>query len=262
MYRKRSFRRPRRKILRRRAGKKGSVSTKIKKYVNRVIHRNIENKEFLSYGANQSIICASATTPSGIALIPAISQGGSVNNRIGDAVRLRRGVIRGYVNIKEYNATTNPYSAPYWIKIWICRNLQYAGQIPQNSLDYSTFFRTGGSNIAFQGNMLDMCLPVNEELWKVEATKTFRVGATYASATGPVGSNSYFDNSHMSVPFYFNYSKYTKKLLKFNDGSNSNLCTNHNLYFIVQAVYADGSTAGSIVPAEFHYTNRFEYEDA
>lgn len=247
--------------LRKRAGGKRKVSKSIKSYVKRTIHRNIENKERCQYAANIALNAASYSTQS-IGLIPPCGQGTNDDSRIGNQTKITKGIIKGHINLLPYNATTNPSPAPLWVRILLVRNLRWGYQ--QANLDSTSLgmiFRAASAAIGQQFNLLDMNLPVNSDAFRVLADKKFRLGSTSPSATGPVSSGTYFDNSHMSAPFYFNWGKYCKKVLKFDDNSSPYLPMNHNLYLIFMAVNADG-TSNTYIPCEYHYVNHALYEDA
>lgn len=258
----------RRRVMRKRGVRKGGykrkVSKSVKRYVKRAIHRSVENKEVINYAANIGLQGAQSgiATPNVVGLIPALGQGVTEVTRIGNQIKLVSGTIRGYVNILPYNAVTNPSPPPVWIKIWIVRHLGINGQVtsPATTLDWTNFFRGNATALGFQNNTLDLTLPINDAYWKVEMSKTFRIGAASYSSSGPVSSGAYFDNSPMSHSFYFNFGKKCKKIWKFNDTANSNLPTNENLYMVIQPVNADGSS--TTVPAEYHYTTLWKFEDA
>lgn len=261
MYKKRSFRRPVRRP-RRKAGKKSSVSAKIKSYVKRAIHRNIENKEIISYGANNSMPTAGSGgsfAPVGVGLTPYISQGTGDNNRTGNEVKVVSGIVRGHVNIMPYNATTNPNGAPLYVRIMVLRHLGVNGQVtPVSNLAWDNIFRGNGSALPFQANLLDMSLPINQEFWRLEAQKVVKLGV--ATSTGTTVYASYYDNSSMSAPFYFNWGKMMRKVIKYPDATN--ISSNSNLYLVFQPVMCDGQSTGGQIPAEFHYVSTCKFEDA
>lgn len=240
---------------------KSRVSKATKNYVKRELHRNIENKEVIRYTANEGITSTLNATPIGIPCIPALSQGTAENNRIGNNVKCVKGTITGRVNLLPYNATTNPLSTPILVKMWLVRHLGINGQVAMSGLSWTNFFRGNGTTLGFQQSPLDMFLPINSDYWKVLATKTFKLGAASATATGAVGTGGYFDNSPMSVPFYFNFGKKLRKILKYSEDNALNYPTNDNCYVAVQVVNADGSST-AVTPAEWHYVIDFKFEDA
>lgn len=252
-------RRPRKYLRKSKRTKR--VSNRIKRYVKKIIHSTVENKELIRYSTNEAITQIIATSPNGVPLIPQIPQGTGDNQRVGNQVRCVKGVINGRINILPYSATLNPLSTPVLVKMWFVKSLSINGQVGMTSLPWNNFFRGNGASLPFQGTMLDYFLPVNGDYWKVFATKTFKIGAGYASSTGPVGTAGYFDNSPMSVPFSFNFGRYLKKQLKFDDNTAVQYPTNDNFYVALQVQYADGSTTG-LTPAEWHYVIDFKYEDA
>jgi hypothetical protein len=262
-YRPRKFSRRPRRVIRRRP----KVSKKIRTYVKKVIHRNIENKEIIDFWANQTIQTLSSGTNTGTScrqLLPVPAQGTDDYHRIGNQIRIVKGILKGHINIKPYDATLNPVGTPLLVKMWLFRDLNVNGAQTiadgSHTTYFDNFFRANGSGLAFQGNPLDMDLQINDTNFRVLATKMCKIGASNATTTGPVGTGGYFDNSPMSVPFYFNWGKYCKKQLKFAD--NGPLPTNENIYIVVQAVRADGTSSGGYQMCEWHAVNHIKFEDA
>lgn len=252
--------------LRKRRGVR-KVSKVVKRYVKNTIHKQIENKEIIDYFANNTLQTLASGVNTGVCcrqLLPLPAQGSASNQRTGVQLKVVRGVIKGHINIKPYDVATNPVGTPLLGKIWIFRDLNISGTQAISSGSYTTyfddFFKGSGTNLPFQGNPLDMSLPINDQKFRVLATKTFQIGATSNTSTGPVGSGGYFDNSKMSVPFYFNWGKFCKKQLKYPDYGTYPI--NMNCYIVCQVVRADGTSSGSYQMAEWHAVNYIKYEDA
>lgn len=245
------------KSYRKKTAQKKNVSLAVKQYVKRRIHANMENKIYVDYGVNQLITNAGAGTPTGKFLLPVILQGTGQNQRVGNEINIRYASVRGYVNLLPYNGTSNPEPSVQLVKIWIVSGKK------QNTnnialYDWSKWFEVGATNAPFQGNTLDMVLSPNKEDFKVHAVKQFKLGlAGDSKGSNPV--NSYYDNSPMTMPFYFNFTKGCRKRQKFLD--NTGAPTNDNVWIIFQSVNADG-TSTSINSCEFHYQTRVVYEDA
>lgn len=258
---KRSNRRP----LRNKTVKKRASNNKLatRSYVKRMIHTNIENKKAQDYAVNQGLATAvNPGAPKTIFLLPKLSQGvtgGSTTGRLGNEVRLTKGVITGRVNILPYNATSNPLCTQL-VKIWL---LSYK---PQNvtttsDVEWSKFFEVGNTAAGFQSDPLDMMLQVNKDLFVVHEIRQFKVGSTSQSSLTNSGALQYYDNSPMSKGFYFNWGKYCKTKLKYDDNVSTSP-TNRNFMLVFQSVNADGSATDNKTPCEFHYVNNMEYEDA
>jgi len=248
-------RRPVKRVPRKRSGGRKAIT----KIVKSIISRQAENKIWADYGVNQTITCAQSTTPTFKNLVPTIPPGSRISNRVGNEVRVKNGYIRGHVNLLPYNETTNNKPLPCYVKMWVCSGKLMNTILLSSTNISTTFFEAGGSSAGFQGNMLDIDLSPNKDMWTVHYTKTVKLGAGYVVSTGsPVSGGSYFDNSPMSVPFQFNFGK---KLgtLKYEEDITS--ATNRNMFLVFQVVPCDGDGAPTQVMAEFHYTTRVEYED-
>lgn len=257
------FKRSNRTMRKRRTTrKKLAISPSVKKYVQRAIHNNIENKIFTIYGANQTLTTLSGSLASSngcMYLLPVISQGVGHAGRIANDVKIRSAVVRGHVNLLPYDLATNPKTAPVMVKMWLV-SFKKTNTNAIADCNTGAFFEAGSGSASFQGNMLDMVLSNNKDVVTVYKTKKFKLGASFATSTGPISLGAYFDNSPMSVPFYFNYAKYFKGTLKYND-TVGNIPENRNCWLLTQTVYADG-TSTAINCAEMHYNVRVEYEDA
>lgn len=244
----------------RRAPRKSSTSRKsIATFVKSIISRQAENKIWADYGVNQPIVCCNSGIPTAKNLLPTLSPGTGIQARVGNEVRVRTAYIRGHVNLLPYNVTSNPSPLPAYVKMWICSGkILNTTNLGATNIA-TTFFEAGGASAGFQGNMLDIDFSPNKDMWTVHYTKTVKIGAGFVLSSGsPVQGGSYFDNSPMSVPFQFRFSK-KLATLKYEESITSP--TNKNLFIVFQCVPADGSTATNQQIAEFHYTTRVEYED-
>lgn len=240
---------------------KKAVATKA--YVKKMIHSNIENKKAQDYAVNQPLATAlNPGAPSTVFLLPKLSQGvtgGSATGRIGNEVKLTKGIISGMVNLLPYNAQTNPLCAQM-VKIWL---LSYK---PQNvsttaDIEFSKFFEVGNTAAGFQTDPLDMLLQVNKDLFTLHETRQFRLGNTSQGSLTNSGAGQWYDNSSTSRKFYFNWGKYCKTKLKYDDNVSTTV-TNRNFFICFQSVNMDGSATSNKTPCEYHYVNNMEYEDA
>lgn len=252
--RPRKFSRRPRRVIRRRA----KVSKKIKSYVKRAIHRNIENKDHIAYAANQTVQSWGTSTQGfSIPLINTLAQGTTDGTRIGNQVKVVRGQLKATMNLKPYDATSNAGAMPVWIKLFVVRSLSHMA-LESSLPNYDIFFKGNATYLDWQGNCLDLDLPVNPDEFRVLMTKQFKLGI------GAINSgfryDGWADNSPMCKKFTINWGKYVRKQLKFNDSANTP--TNDNLYLVVQAVYADGSSTTGKQVCEIHYVNHSVYEDA
>ena len=257
-FRGKRSRRPRLNKTRKSRTKK--VSKAVKTYVKRAIHSNSENKVFLQYGANNTLVTAAGSVPSNIYLTPFPSQGSQQSNRVGNQIKVVKAFVRGHVNLLPYSQTSNPQVGPLLVKMWLCSSKLVNGTNTMTTSGIDTnFFEANNTNISFQGNVLDIELTNNKDNWTIYKTKTFELGTTAANSALTTQAAGWLDNSKFTMPFYFSFTRYMRKQLKFND--TVQYATNHNLWLVFQAVYADGTSA-VVNAAEYHYCSRVEYEDA
>ena len=256
------FKRSRRPSAGRRTRKNRStkkVSKAVKSFVKKAIHRSQENKVFIRYGANNTITTASGGNPTYLNLVPTPTQGVAQNQRIGNSIKVVKAYIRGHVNLLPYNASTNPYVGPVYVKMWVCSNKQYNTATISGTSIATDFFELGSGSAGFQGNMLDLDFTANKDNWIIHKTKTFELGTTAVAGFASANSSAWNDNSRFTRPFYFSLGSKMRKKLNFVDTATDP--TNINMFLVFQAVYADGSSS-AVNSAEFHYTSRYEYEDA
>lgn len=252
-------RRPRRKIIRRRAGK-AKVSKSVKKYVKSYISRQAENKFNIIRGTNVAISTAAGTTPTAVSLLPQLASGSTRNQRIGNSIKLKKGYISGRVNLLPYNAVSNAIGCPIAVKMWLLSVAAYneIGAF-SGSPAATAFFRSDITPAGMAGNVSDLFMGIDTENFRVYGQKTVVLGTSSATNNFPSTSVGAFTNNQFSAPFYFNYSKHFK-LLKYNDTSSSSICTNRNLWLVFQAVALDG-TSVTTIPAECHYVIENHFED-
>lgn len=255
---KKMSRRPRRKIARRRV-RKARVSKTVKRYVKRAISAQAENKYTIARYTNQPIVTAVGTTMTNITLLNPLQAGSSRHNRVGNSVRLKRGYVKGFVNLLP-QGVNNPEGTCIGVKIFLLASAQYneIGLLSGSSMA-SGFYKSDTAPSGPTGGLLDLVLPIETENFRCYATKTIYLGTTGATNTFPSTSVTAYDNSRFSVPFSFSFSKWYK-LLKFNDTASSSICTNRNCWLAFQAVNMSGTTT-AVQAAEFHAMVVNEFED-
>lgn len=255
---KKSYRRPRRKIMRRRAVKP-RVSKTVKRYVKKAISASAENKFTITRAVNQSVSTAVGTTPYSVSLLPSLSVSAARHGRSGNSIRVKNLSIQGRVNLLPYNATTNPIACPVAVKIWILSVTAYReiGAF-SGSVAATGFFDEAAAPTGFAGNTLDLISRVSKD-FKVYASKTIQLGCTSATNNFASTSVGAFDNSKFSAGYYFNISKHFK-MLRYNDTSSASICENRNCWIVMQPVALDGTATGTAI-IENHYNIVCEFED-
>jgi len=218
-----------------------------------------EKKFFMNYGANQPLTtCAGGGFPTYINMVPSITTGSTVNTRVGNEVEVVEAKMKLAVNLLPYNVTTNPNITPLYVKIYLVSSRTLNTSTLTATNINSSFFILAPNPLGFQANMLDVVMPINEEGWQVHLTDVVKLGTGYGSATGPVSTSSWFDNSSISHIFEFDISRILGRLRYANNAADP---YNKNLFLVMQAVNADGTAGGLYVPAEYHFTFQVKYTD-
>lgn len=262
-FRKRTGYRKRRMFRRARRGyKKGSaVSARVRRYVKKAIHRQLENKERCSYAINTTITSSDSITGT-YPLLLSTGVGTNEEQRVGNQIKIVKGTLDFCINLLPYNATTNPNPVPVWVRVMVVRDLVNMAQtVNLNTTVYNNIFRAGATTYSFGGNPLDIVSKPNKDYVRVLYNKIFKLGNSYSYTGGsPTNGASYFDNSPSAKRVIINWAKWARKQIKFSDGLN--YPSNDNLYLIIQPVNADGSNCSGKSLCEWHYTNVMQFEDA
>lgn len=251
----------RRPKLWKRTKPKGKFPKGLKSYISQTVRSLAEQKIVVATGVNVALPSVSLATPNHLNLCPQISQGTAHNQRVGNEIKVSSCTIRGHVTILPFNGATNVLGAPALVKIWICRYKKAnVGSMASTDAD-TAFFDTGSGTTGMATTILDMSLFPNLDSWDVLESKTFKVGIASQSASFPVGQNTFYDDSACVVPFQFDVGKYLKGSLLYQDNTSS-VCTNKNLFFAIEAVYATGNLTNGFTIAEMAYAYQCKYTDS
>lgn len=245
-----------------RKNKKSTIKlSDVEKIVRATIGRSIgkpELKYYMNWGANQSLVQTSGSPPSYINLVPSIATGTNVQSRIGNEIFVKSAKIRLAANLLPYNSISNPLITPLYVRVLICSNRTLNTTSLASTNVASSLFLLGTNPVGTQGNMLDITAPVNWDAWSVMYDKTFRLGITNASATGPASTGGWYDSSAMS---FIEEIDLTSMLGGLKYANNSNDPYNKNLFLIMLPANADGTSGPGYVPAEYHFAFQTRFTD-
>lgn len=245
---------------------KSKVSKATKRYVKKILHREVENKNFISFGSGQLAkvqVNSAPTLGDGfISLIPPVGLGNSSSSRIGNKIKVLSSTLKMIFTMAPYNAVSNPYVPGIWVKIWIFRFKNANDRVPTTG-EWQSFFKGNGSNIPFQGSQLDLTFPVETDIFDIKYSRTIWITSSSNSANTVPNATSYgFSTGKNSVMVSFNLTKHLGTLT-YNDTVTSSV-QGKNLYMVCQPIYSQQnvSTANNFTPALFTYTQNTIYEDA
>lgn len=258
-----------RKVYRKKSAVKTSRAFRLK--VKRIIHNMAENKTWTNVVQNLSLtpaitgsLSTTSQNPWNYNLLPQLSQGTGSTGRIGNQVRVVKNVIRGFVNIRPYDATINTMNCPYQVKIYVFSIKTYTNFLGDMVYsNWAQFFRINNADTGFYGTMLDMIMPVNDEIFTLHTTRTFQLSsAPFLVGNGTSNQGYSSPSGRWSVPFSIDVTKYAR-ILKYDDNTSARV-TNKSLIIAAQVVKQDGSTNPYLVAndlAEIHFMHDVRYED-
>lgn len=266
-YRRSAIRKPKvmkRKVMRKaKRGKVAGVSKAVQKWVKQTISSRIEDKHASPYSlSNQGIVCyTNSATPSTVlnltTVLSNITQGTGQGNRIGNQIRVKSLRFQGYVNMIWSTSTFSQVNVPVYLKMYIGRKA-YDLNAPN---DQSSMYVNGSTNLAPTNLPPDMYRRVNTDLFRVFATRLFKLGVapgTPTASTAQVPNNDF----KLSQTFDVSLNKHVN-VVKYDDGSSAP--TNCAFYVWFALCAYDGSTinATTAAPAiEIHFDTNAKFEDA
>jgi len=246
---------------------KSKIKTKIpaglRSYVKQTVMNMAEAKQIVAGGIVSIDSCQTGQTPTGLNLVPLLSQGTQQNQRVGNDIKIISGVVRGHLSIKARDATKNPAGAPILVKMWLCRyKSANSNSLLQTNIDTRFFEGGSGGAIGFGGTISDMSLFPNVDSWQWLQTKEYKIGVGSNSSAMPEGNVTYFDNSPATVAFEFDFGKYLRGTTQYLDNTLT-VATNKNLFLVFQAVYAfPFATTEASELCDLTYATKVQYIDA
>lgn len=245
------------------AGSTKRVPVSVKKYVNKAINKNVENKleQFTSqnniissYAYNTSLFVQSC--------IPynQILQGVGQGDRIGNTIRPRSVYFNYVLHPIPYAAVGNPLPIPQDVMIFFGK-VKNSRALQPNSADFAKLWQVGDSSRAPFSTTLDMIQDINKDWFTVYKIMRHKVGTALYTGTGNQAGQQYYSNNDYkyNVIRRVNITKYIPKVIKFNDSTAQN--TNDGLWMWAMCVNADGSINSTYTPLYMDVTLNFTYED-
>lgn len=258
---------------------KRKPSLKLKSYVKKILHRQIENKlvtsgsTFNLYPISNSnftmnnIFPLSPHTEAGYpaAMQIIISQGSGSGNRVGDRIRTAKVMLKGIIYPNPHNSVSNTLNAPLEIIMWIFKikgGLQDT-QAAVSNMMANNIFKIGNAASPISNTLSDLNMPINNDVIIVKKKRVFKVGnSSQAVSVGSNSSNLYSNNDFkLNNRFSIDVTKYVNKNIRFADANNNATTSTTWCAFTFSA--ADNSAVlPSLMPASVNYWLTYQYEDA
>ena len=257
------------------AKKKTTTSTAAVRSIVRQELNKDKEKKFMNYRNTGDLVNAANTgawANNTIVLSPytgyvPITQGTGTSNRIGDKVKITKGVCRLVITPKNYNVGSNDVPMPQVIEGFIWSPLSVSND-PASALTITTnnFFEYGNSSLGIQGTLKDTVMLTNTETVKLHSRFRMMVGAAGYTLNDGAQDNYYnytnnqFDLVGIKV---LDFTKYLDKEYIFYD--NNGTARNTPLYLTLSPMDSDGganaSTTGA-APDEWTWSINYEFTDA
>lgn len=272
MYARRNRRRGARKVTRRpRKYVKKSVrpSKLLKKTIQSMISKNVEDKQAY-YSTGDSLVNFNSginSTGDVLSVLPDIPEGVGVNARIGDTIRAKSLVIRGYIQLKATQAGVyNDFSnARIAVRLLCVSSKKVKNFNDLKSQAGSNLIQKGGSSTTFSGYLSDIYAPLNTEAYTKHFDKVFYLSqpATLQQVAGTSTTFIWSNDLSKTVRFFTIKIPMRGKQLMFDDGTSSYLPTNFGPGIMLGYAKMDGSTPDTVsTNVGICYDVDFRYEDA
>lgn len=255
------------KPRRKKTMKKMAVSKSVKEYINKAIHRNVENKEQLVQWSQVMGGYASSNTLYAFPMTPyiggiSITQGVTQGTRVGNQIKPRSLHWNFVLTQRPYDAASNPAPQPINIEIYIC-SLKAVNELPTN-FDINTLYQYGATSLAPSGQVVDTTLNINKDIFTCHRRLRYKLGWATSGGTGTnAGYQAYTNNDYkLGIFEKLDLTKYCPKTIDYND--NSNVPTSKCVFALVNIMPATGGTAfgAGITPVRMDGHVHLIYEDA
>jgi len=243
------------------------VSKPLRAAIAKVIAGNEEKKVNNYYSTGNSIqgVAGGGWAVSSIPICPnsvgfQIPQGTGQGQRIGNQIKVKKGILKVIWQANPYDLSTNPTPAPFQVRMLLFKDKLDAQAQPTNIS--TELFQSSSTSIGPLNDLVDMLLPINKDRYHVYYDRVVKVGPQFYTGTGSApnfgnGSNNDFQlNPQVEVDF----TKFLPSKIQFDDTSSNP--TSDGLWMLMIPADVEGSTipAGTIVggytySAELHFTD-------
>lgn len=254
-----------------------SVPLAVKKYVQHTLHKNVETKTLIPYTVNNYAISPYGIVPNGphqlttfdvLTPLDGVIQGTNNGQRLGDTIKIRKLKVRGYVNLDSSRADDPLYlKNPMYVKLFIGRRKDSIANpnttvIPGVSNAFDNILQNGPIPAAPQNLPSDMYRMINNDTYKIYATRFFKIGNA-APSNDPSTSAQYNNDFSFARHFDIDLSKHID-LVRYNPGTTT-IASNLGMYMWFFVCFANGATVNpvnALAPLECHFDVNVTYEDA
>lgn len=259
-------RRPRRKYIRR-ARKSKKPSKFLKKTIQSIVSKNIEDKRgFLSSGNALTYYNSGINSVADITnVLPVLTIGSSESHRIGCRIRAKTLVIRGYMQLSVDTVVNDVSNKRVGVRLMVLTSKRFK--------NFSDMAATGGANLIekgataqnFTGQISELYAPVNIEEWTAYYDKVHYLSQSYTAQQ--IGSSTPSVNWSVDITkgikFFTIRIPLRGKILHYEPNVASDLPTNFGIGIALGYAHLDGSSPDVVTTkVGMCWDASFTYEDA
>lgn len=246
---------PRRRIYR----KKSTLAKKVKS----ILQRTAEVKTLNLAAATTQMGAYAAVSNTIINMCPngttlQCSQGTDSSSRVGNRIRIKSAIVRGYMVPNNYDVTYNSAPEPQEVRMVFIKNKQNHQATPT----ISTIFQNGATSSAPASTLQDIINPLNADANVIYKSRVFKVGTSNYPTTGGSTAFQYFQNNDFKLnqKFVINYTKFIPKVIEYNDASTiSTSAYTYMMFFVAGA--SGGTGAANSRSVNLTYNIEIKYTD-
>lgn len=261
--------RRRRQNGKRKATSGARIAKVVKAYVKRAVRSTAElkhaaplvrdNMAIRAYGLSggpSQLTCEDITT------VFTIPQGTADGMRIGDKIRVKSLNIKGFINLDSSMADNATFKKnPMYVKMFVGRRVDTISNPNTITGGFSKFLAAGPVSTPPTNLPPDMYRYVNKELYRVYATRMFKIGSS-APSNVPNDSAQWNNDFKFSKHFSISLNKHVETV-KYSDAGTSPTNVGFYVWFLV--CFANGSSIDPLTnntPLEWHYDVNCTYYDS
>ena len=242
-----------------------SVTVPVKKYVQKAIHAQIENKAIQYNGGFTLQNYADLPQMNAFALSPGLSipipQGVGAADRSGNRIKIQKAKLVYWMVPSAYNALLNPTPKPLLVRMWIGYSKTSPTLIPL-AVDMALLFQNGNASAPPNNFINDYLRTVNRDKFVIFRDIKHKLGYEAATGSGAVAGSQYFGNNdfHYNISRTVDITKYLINNVIYNDATSTP--TTRGLFCWIQVINADNTVTTGTIPASFNYFIDLVFEDA
>lgn len=244
--------------------KSSKFATAVRKIAKAVVHREAENK-YVSYHNEQNFNGTVSSSSECYPLMPPVDQGTDDFQRIGDKIRPKYLLVKGFVQLNP-NAGQVKYMPPSTVRVMLLSQkfVKFSGDV-SSKVDVAHLLKDNvstGTGRPYSGTIFDNLAPINRDIFTVHLDRKMKFNWMSQQTQDSGGNPSVGWQTGNDRTKYFTCKIKLPKTLTFDDGTGS-YPNNAAPFLCFGAVNDDGATPWTLTaPYQVSWMATLYYEDA